>query len=59
MGKKSKNVNQTILDLIDSPNAWTPERENAWMEEVGNLTAGEIYSRYPPMKKPPNVSRRG
>lgn len=59
MSKKHKNVDQAKLDLIDSPNAWTPEREDAWMEEVGNLTSMEIYTRYPPMKKPPNVSRRG
>lgn len=52
-------VNQAVLDLIDSPNVWTPKREDTWMEEISNLSSMEIYRRYPPMKKPPNVSRRG
>jgi hypothetical protein len=59
MGKRYPKVNQAILDLIDSPNAWTPELEDAWMEEIDSLSSIEIYRRYPPMKKPPNVSRRG
>ncbi len=59
MGKKRQRANQAVLDLIDSPNAWTPEIEDAWLEELGNLSSGEIFRRYPPIRKPPNVSRRG
>lgn len=51
--------NQTVLDSIGSPNAWTPETEEAWLEELDNIPRVEIYRRYPPMKKPNNVSRRG
>ena len=29
MGKKRQRANQAVLDLIDSPNAWTPEIEDA------------------------------
>ncbi len=48
-----------VLDSIGSPNAWTPEAEDAWLEELHNISAVEIYKRFPPMKKPNNVSRRG
>lgn len=51
-------LNQEILDSIGSPNSWTPEVENAWIAELHKLSAGEIYMRFPPMKKPPNVRKR-
>jgi len=50
--------NNAILDSIGSPNAWTPEVEDAWIEELKGIPAGEIYRRFPPMKKPGNVGRR-
>lgn len=50
---------QEILDSIGSPNVWTPKAEDAWLEELRKITAREIYSRFPPMRKPPNVSKRG
>jgi hypothetical protein len=68
MGRKRKNErrelkreppNQEILDSIGSPNPWTPAREDKWLKELGCLSAVEIYSRYPPIKKPPNVRKRG
>lgn len=51
--------NQTILDSIGSPNAWTPKLEDTWLNELKKITAVEIYRRFPPMKKPGNVSKRG
>lgn len=56
---KVESPDQKVLDSIGSPDAWTPETENAWIEELRKIPAGEIYKRYPPMKKPGNVSRRG
>jgi len=56
---KTDPPDQTILDSIGSPNAWTPEREDAWIGELGKISASEIYGRFPPMKKPSNVSFRG
>ena len=50
---------QKILDLLGSPNIWTPESEDAWLEELSKISSEEIYRRFPPMKKPGNVSRRG
>ncbi len=51
--------NTEILDSIGSPNAWTPEVEDAWIEELKEIPAGEIYRRFPPLKKPPSVRQRG
>ncbi len=56
---KKESPNQEILDSIGSPNAWTPTVEDAWLQELGKLRAGEIYRRFPPFKKPGNVRRRG
>lgn len=56
---KSEPPNQEILDSIGSPNAWTPEAEDAWLEELRKIPARIIHQRFPPMKKPSNVSRRG
>lgn len=49
---------QKILDSIGSPNAWTPEVEDVWLKELHKISAGEIYRRFPPFKKPPNVRKR-
>lgn len=51
--------NQEILDSIGSPNAWTPKAEDAWLQELRKITTEEIYRRFPPYKKPPNVRKRG
>lgn len=69
MGKKEKQKrqreakvdppNQEILDSIGNPNVWTPEVEDAWMEELRKVPSEEIYRRFPPMKKPNNVALRG
>jgi hypothetical protein len=56
---KLEPPNQEILDSIGSPNAWTPEAEDAWLKELRGIPAREIYQRFPPMKKPPNVRKRG
>lgn len=55
---KREPLDQVILDSIGSPNAWTPEAEDAWINELRKLSAGEIYKRFPPMKKPPNARKR-
>jgi len=51
-------INYETLDSIGSPNAWTPIVEDCWMMEVRKLSGGEIYRRFPPMKKPPSVRHR-
>ncbi len=51
-------VDQAILDSINSPNIWTPEKENAWLSELHNIPVCEIYSRFPPLRKPPSVRKR-
>jgi len=56
---KVEPLNPQIADLIGNPNVWTPEVEDVWHEELKKMTAVEIYSRFPPIKKPPNVRRRG
>ena len=50
---------QEILDSIGSPNAWTPDAEEAWLRELRKMSGGEIHRQFPPMKKPSNVGRRG
>lgn len=55
---KKEPVDQIILDSIGSPNIWTPEAEDAWLKELGKIPSGEIYRRFPPMKKPPSVRKR-
>ncbi len=69
MGRKEKQKkqqkakvdppNQEILDSIGNPNVWTPEVEDAWMKELRKVPSGEIYRRFPPLRKPPNVGKRG
>jgi len=51
--------NKEILDSLGSPNPWCPETEDAWLNELKKIPAVEIYRRFPPMKKPGNVSKRG
>ncbi len=55
---KREKPNQDILDSIGDPNAWTPEVEDAWIAELSKLSAGEIYRRFPPFKKPTSVRKR-
>lgn len=57
--EKRKPPNQIVLDSIGSPNVWTPEIEDIWHEEIQGIPTGEIYRRFPPIKKPGNVSKRG
>ncbi|KKN98897.1 hypothetical protein LCGC14_0141380 [marine sediment metagenome] len=52
-------IDQEILDSIGNPNAWTPKIEDTWIRELRKLSGYEIYSRFPPMRKPPNVRTRG
>jgi hypothetical protein len=70
MGKKNKKekqreltkiepINKDILDSIGSPNIWTPKTEDAWLKELRKMSTGEIYRRFPPLKKPMNVRKRG
>ncbi|KKN70882.1 hypothetical protein LCGC14_0426680 [marine sediment metagenome] len=58
-GTEMPPPDQDILNSIGSPNAWTPAVEDAWLKELHKIPVGEIYSRFPPMKKPGNVSLRG
>lgn len=48
-----------VLDSIGSPNVWTPKKEEEWLNEIMKMHPNEVSRRYPSMKKPPNVSRRG
>lgn len=56
---KREPPDQEVLDSIGSPNVWTPEAEDAWLKELKKISAGEIYRRFPPLKKPPSVRKRG
>lgn len=56
---KVEPPDQKILDSIGSPNVWTPEIEDAWLEELRRVPVGEIYRKFPPLKKPPSVRKRG
>lgn len=56
---KREPPNEKILDSIGSPNVWTLEKEDAWHEELRGIPAWEIYRRFPPIKKPGSVGRRG
>ena len=56
---KPEPPDQEVLDSIGSPNAWTPEAEDAWLQELRKIPAGEIYRRFPPLKKPPSARKRG
>lgn len=56
---KREPPNQEVLDSIGSPNAWTPEIEDAWLQELRKIPSGEIHRRFAPMKKPPSVRKRG
>lgn len=56
---KGEPPDQEVLDSIGSPNAWTPKTEDIWLNELRKIPAGEIYRRFPPMRKPPSVRKRG
>jgi len=56
---KHEKPDQGVLDSLGSPNAWTPHAEDRWIEELGKLSGADIYRRFPPIKKPPNVRKRG
>jgi hypothetical protein len=56
---KVEPPDQAILDSIGSPNVWTPKIEDAWLEELRGIPAGDIYRKFPPLKKPPSVRKRG
>jgi len=53
--KKPKQVDEEILSSISDPNPWTPEREDQWLRQP----AKAIKERFPPIKKPPHISRQG
>jgi hypothetical protein len=62
--KKKKYVkvdppDQEVLDSIGSPNVWTPKAEDAWLNELHKIPNGEIPRRFPPMRKPPSVGKKG
>lgn len=57
--KKNDPPNQRILDLIGSPNSWTPKIEDMWLKELNKLSVIEIYKKFKPLKKPPSVKKRG
>jgi len=56
---KPELPDQEVLDSIGSPNVWTPKAEDAWLKELRKISAGEIYRKFPPMRKPKNVGKRG
>ena len=56
---KMEAPNQEILDSIGNPNPWCPKTEDAWLKELSKISAVEIYRRFPPLRKPGNVSLRG
>lgn len=56
---KPEPPDQEILDSIGSPNAWTPEAEDAWLKELRKIPSGKIHQQFPPVKKPSSVRKRG
>lgn len=58
--RKQKEIpNQNILDSIGSPNAWTPQAEDAWHNELRKMTNQQIENRFLPSQKLPHTRRRG
>lgn len=55
---KPEPPDQEVLDSIGSPNAWTPKIEDDWLNELRKISVGEIYCRFPPLRKPTNVGKR-
>lgn len=53
--KKRQEVDEEILSSISDPNPWTPEKEDLWLKQP----ARELRRRFPPMGKPPHVSKKG
>lgn len=56
---ETEPLNMVALNLINSPNVWTPKIEDAWLRELRKISAIEIYRRFPPLRKPGNVGLRG
>lgn len=46
---------EEILSSISDPNVWTPEKEDEWLKQPARM----IKKRFPPIKKPPHISRQG
>jgi len=55
--KKKTKIDKNILESINSPNPWSPESEDKWLRQLGKLSKREIYEQFPPMKKPPHISK--
>lgn len=51
---KKQEVDEEILSSISDPNAWTPEKEDAWLRQPSDV----LRSRFPPMTKPMHVQYR-
>ena len=56
--ERKEPINHRVLNSINSPNPWTPEVEDAWLKELYKISASEIYTQFPPIRKPPHISRR-
>ncbi len=55
--KTSKEIEEQeeIVSSLNSPNVWTPKVEDEWLKQSGKT----LNRRFPPIKKPPHVSRQG
>ncbi len=51
---QKQQVDEKILSSISDPNPWTPEKEDAWL----NQPSDALRDRFPPMTKPMHVKYR-
>lgn len=51
---REREVDEQVLSSISDPNPWTPEREEAWL----NQPSKALWNRFPPMTKPMHVKYR-
>jgi len=54
VNSKSCGVDEKVLSSISDPNPWTPEKEDAWL----NQPSDALIDRFPPMTKPMHVKYR-
>ncbi len=51
---RKREVDEQVLSSISDPNPWTPEREEAWL----NQPPDALRDRFPPMTKPTHIKYR-
>ena len=49
--RRKPDVDESLISLISSPDAWTKEKEDQWLSQPGS----ELRRRFPPMSKPRHI----